>query len=306
MNLPVSEPVSFLQVDSYFQNYGYFDFVAEHATKTIFCWQYFSSNPFYLNHEGPQIQRSVETGYFSLLDYTSIHWTNHAGYALKNISALSTNLLKDFCEAVKGLADLFPSIDPTLRKEIDCLYDEESFDCQDERRPEARNPKVLENITAIRSITEAIDTMALSHIEQKAFFSLNGRIRLKCHKMSCQKYATGFLTHRDRDIHLKEHERSFKCSYSHCPRSIIGFADLPAVDDHVKRSHSQDDTASDPKAMFNKASMSEFEQASALRKAISEGSLEKVVAYVKMGFPLNGVQIPHKFLNGVIPISLRS
>jgi hypothetical protein len=67
--------------------------------------------------------------------------------------------------------------------------------------------------------------------------SLYGRGLFKCDRYRCQYYHIGFETGSDRDIHLKIHNRPFKCSVPNCEFADIGFISNDDLMRHTSKTH---------------------------------------------------------------------
>lgn len=64
-----------------------------------------------------------------------------------------------------------------------------------------------------------------------------GKAFYKCPATHCDRFEQGFLTRRQRDEHLKLHERGFKCVEDRCDYSIIGFPAQAHLDRHIEICH---------------------------------------------------------------------
>jgi len=62
----------------------------------------------------------------------------------------------------------------------------------------------------------------------------------KCKYPRCDSYIEGFATKKERDSHINQHLRPFKCEVQTCFYSTIGFAKLMELENHMAEKHQTD------------------------------------------------------------------
>ena len=89
-----------------------------------------------------------------------------------------------------------------------------------------------------RLIYEDIVTNKDPHNEAfRELLLLNASGWFKCHKRHCDFFFDGFANKEDRDKHIDQHERPFRCSFEECPHAKLGYGTEKELKRHEKKSH---------------------------------------------------------------------
>ncbi|KAI4162388.1 MAG: hypothetical protein LQ342_003954 [Letrouitia transgressa] len=96
-------------------------------------------------------------------------------------------------------------------------------------------PYLLSRISQVRTILEELSP------QQKKDLPLvteaYGKSLFKCPKIHCPRFVRGFSTRKQRDQHLRFHERSFKCTEQSCDYLTIGFPTKAELTRHTEICH---------------------------------------------------------------------
>lgn len=90
-------------------------------------------------------------------------------------------------------------------------------------------------VTTIRHTIENIDQTILTERERKALLELNDSGRFKCNRLQCSKFSEGFPERDERERHISNHERPYKCSVPDCFASRVEYTSQRDLDNHYKR-----------------------------------------------------------------------
>ena len=80
------------------------------------------------------------------------------------------------------------------------------------------------------------DTNPLNEMHRRSLL-LNGSGCYKCPKVWCGYFADGFQRREDRDKHVVQHERPFRCSVDECLHAELGFDSVKGLKRHERTSH---------------------------------------------------------------------
>ncbi|KAF8245041.1 hypothetical protein K440DRAFT_663078 [Wilcoxina mikolae CBS 423.85] len=109
------------------------------------------------------------------------------------------------------------------------------------------NPwKLRGAIARIRQITENLLSSAVDPNDattRSVLENMYGKAFFRCNFPYCKSYMEGFQTKEERDVHLNQHSRPFKCKISYCPYSTLGFPDDGVLAQHIADKHVSDDEA---------------------------------------------------------------
>jgi uncharacterized Zn-finger protein len=91
-----------------------------------------------------------------------------------------------------------------------------------------RNRKLLEDTTASKTLDSR---------EQSALLRFYGKKRYKCPKVICFDFHEGFTDAKSRDLHIKRHERPFRCTFDDCSIAEFGFGTSKELEKHERLFH---------------------------------------------------------------------
>ncbi|KAH7165444.1 hypothetical protein EDB81DRAFT_253192 [Dactylonectria macrodidyma] len=263
----------------YLINTGRVRLVEEHAKMAMYCSQYLTTRPFSQGLGASTIEETALTGYYGILDYAVEYLQHHTEAILFNDSEPGAQFQKNVTKSVEHLLETFSSYEPDegrdlatkkralLQRMTECLGSGSD------------SSSILYRVTTIRKMIEAIDPSGLDDHERAAFLDLNGLERFKCPRIQCSKFASGFEDQTKRDLHVREHERPFKCPVEGCYARVLGFTSESDLVSHSRRFH----TESSDLDLFSKPRRREI---SDMHSAISRGDLEQVKILHKKGHSL--------------------
>ena len=206
-----------------------------------FCMKYLVSHPFGDELEEARIQELALSGYYGFHDYALAFWHRHVdAIAVTETEEISsTEVLQSAVQRMfhkhadsskTGANDRIAQPTPT-QESLQILMETWYHKGSDAF-------KGFENqAISVREAIESINLTELCATENSRLLDLLGRPRFKCSKVRCLKFADGFLTRKDRDSHLSEHERPFKCPVESCHARVSGFSSQPLLDSHAERFH---------------------------------------------------------------------
>lgn len=234
----------------------------------IYCSQYLASYPFAERLCADDIEESAVTGYYGLLDYALASFQHHTDFILTVNSGSNIDLRQNVIQSVGRLLYLSNLTATNAAMRIA------------EWLSSRGDPSSIQMRTAaIRKVIEVIDYSALNDGTRRAFLDLNGLERFKCPRIRCLKFASGFQNQQERNLHLLEHDRPFKCSTEGCYARVTGFSSKCDMDNHSRRIHPH---AADS-ALFSKPRRKEM---SDIHSAASQGDLECVKTLHQQGASL--------------------
>ena len=70
--------------------------------------------------------------------------------------------------------------------------------------------------------------------------SFHGPYWFKCSKTWCDWFHEGFPDKKKRDQHINQHERPFRCTYTGCPVTDVGYGSAKELRRHLAESHPTD------------------------------------------------------------------
>ncbi|KAJ4267105.1 hypothetical protein NW762_003203 [Fusarium torreyae] len=217
----------------YLVHNGTVNLLQEHTDMALFCCRYLSSSPLFEEQESDSFRDVVQSGYFGFLDYASTHYLFHVqdskpvfGFKVAVETAL-VGLLNSHGIMISNRLCSSAPLD-ALCKEDQGKLDLAIQDC-------------------VATTREVEERRQEEFSRDNRYSTLCGRTRFKCPKIHCTMFSPGFLTQKDRDMHLTTHERPFKCTYTECFAHITGYASQEGLQAHNKAIHPVD---SDLKVTF--------------------------------------------------------
>ncbi|KAK6507854.1 hypothetical protein TWF481_006276 [Arthrobotrys musiformis] len=272
----------------------------EHADAAIYFSRYLTSHPFQGSVAKGEIQTIALTGYYALQDYACAFWHHHVILALSPPSDISPEFMETVVRCAEALI-LISQPEPSWTSPLDNLTATEGINLREGlirttnelSHISTEGSLLSQKIERIRSVIESI------HHEVKfsdgttidAFKELHGPLRFKCPKVKCHHFATGFGKREERDDHVREHERPFRCSQLGCPARTTGFPSSRLLAGHIRYFHN-----SDPVPLFPKRGTS-----ATIHRAVASGDLEAVKDFHRAGVSLLS---PEKKKGGLTPLQL--
>ncbi|KAL6400884.1 hypothetical protein AUP68_16602 [Ilyonectria robusta] len=244
----------------------------------IYCSQYLSSHPFAEGLCAVDIEESALTGYYGLLDYALAFFQHHADFILTVNSGSNIALRQNVIQSMHHLLP-YSLYEPDEESNLTATHVAVQLRIAKWLSFSGDSSSIQMRIAAIRKVIEAIDYSALNDGTQRAFLDLNGLERFKCPKIRCLKFASGFQNQQERNLHLLEHDRPFKCSTEGCYARVTGFPSKCDLDSHSQRLHAHPADST----LFSRSRRNEMPD---IHSAASRGDLESVKTLHKQGASL--------------------
>lgn len=249
----------------------------------LFCARYLTSRPFTLGLSGSEVEKHGRTGYYVFQDYAAAFWWKHTLRMVNTATDVGKVYYDKTLQAVARAMEEYSSSSGRLSEPGGGPVDVEK--CLKELAKDARewedNFKIESRTRAIRGKLEELLSKGCSSETHCSIVKFYGAIRYKCHKPWCQSFCTGFKRHEDRDQHLLEHDRPFRCPEECCYWNIIGFLSESDLDRHRERLHSTQSTIQFALPRAQKIEPSD------ICSAAKTGDLAQVKACLLAGIPIN-------------------
>jgi ankyrin repeat protein len=186
-------------------------------------------------------QRLASSGYYGFQDYAVEYGHYHTELSATKAFRISKQLRVDICNSIICFLDYYGVQQAEDAEKLDRFH-EEIPDLQELmskwRAGRAETLSILESRTAsIRQTIESLGAESENNPDKRPYLELEGMLRFKCPKIHCHAFAVGFEKQDERDDHVKEHERPFKCHEQDCYGRIIGFSSHAHLETHRLRYH---------------------------------------------------------------------
>ncbi|KAM0431361.1 hypothetical protein ACHAPT_005337 [Fusarium lateritium] len=235
----VGEPVVRLvhnTAGQYLVHTGRVNLVEAHVDMALFCAQYLASKPFQDGLQAETIKGFAMTGYYGFLDYAVEKWIQHLSFISENSASIHVDTLTKLVSAVAHTSGAYgvPKHDSSqgelIRQNIDDIL--KVWPGNDTKSPlEGR-------ALAIRQDMESICVSDLEDNASSILVGFNGTPCFKCPKPGCHNFTTGFSSWKNRDEHVRDHERPVKCVIGGChnwiPVPIRATCSHPAMPSFVR------------------------------------------------------------------------
>ena len=224
--------------------------VSEGLNIAGFCLHYLNFRCFNADLTESEIRDFLRHGYYSFEDYAIAHWLDHVDSCTTQPLPLEAVALERLAQKLKsffiihGLGsppDLSVSTDLRFHR-IRHLDSTKRLDgLAHLARQRESNQKYLDlevQLQRRRSVYEDIVTNADPHDEalrRNLLFNASGWF--KCPQKHCDSFFDGFSDSKDRDKHISQHERPFRCSFQECLHAKLGYATEKDLRRHKKTSH---------------------------------------------------------------------
>ncbi|RDW70893.1 uncharacterized protein DSM5745_08404 [Aspergillus mulundensis] len=212
----------------------------------------------YLSHpcvdhqlSGESLNKYVLQGYYGFLDYAVAYWVSHLESCLahtkdyddRSFESLGRDLqlfldrhFQEGCRypvSTKTQIKLRPFKKETYYDRLALAFEywqQETtiITTKSDGRP------VLDLQAAINAIRSELESL---WSDQKLPRQIYGGSIFKCSRLYCNFFFEGFGGPTERDLHIKEHERSYTCQFPNCPASQMGYVSRKDLDRHLSNSH---------------------------------------------------------------------
>ena len=224
--------------------------VSEDTHIAGFCLHYLNFGCFNADLTESDIRDFLRQGYYSFEDYAIAHWLDHVESCTSQplpLEAISLKRLTQQLESffiIHGL-DSPPDVSVSPNPRFHSIRHLDSTKRLDGLAHLARqresNQKYLDleaQLRRRRSIYEDIVTSADPHDEPlRRNLLLKASGWFKCPHKHCDFFFDGFSDSKDRDKHISQHERPFRCSFQECLHAKLGYATEKDLKRHEKMSH---------------------------------------------------------------------
>ena len=224
--------------------------VSEDTHIAGFCLHYLNFGCFDVDLTESEIRDFLRQGYYSFEDYAIAHWLDHVESCTSQplpLEAISLEGLAQKLESffiIHGLdspPDL--SVFTDLRfhriRHLDFTKRLEGLAHLARQRESTQKYLDLEaQLRRRRALYEDIVINAKPHDEAlRRNLLLKASGWFKCPHKHCDFFFDGFSDSKDRDEHISQHERPFRCSFQECLHAKLGYATEKDMKRHEKLSH---------------------------------------------------------------------
>lgn len=215
-----------------------------------FCLHYLTFGCFDADLTTLDILEFLRQGYYSFEDYAIAHWLDHVDSSTSQPLPLEANSFEPLSQKLrlfltKHALESPPNLSVSTESRFQSLR-HLSFTIQLDglaqlARQRKSNEKYLDLETHLerrRLIYE--DVVTNSNPQYEAFRNemlLSASRWFKCPKRHCDYFFDGFANKEDRDKHINQHERPFRCSFEECPYAKLGYGTETELKRHDKKSH---------------------------------------------------------------------
>ena len=213
-----------------------------------FCLDYLNFRCFNADLTKSEIRDFLQYGYYSFEDYAIAHWLDHVASSTSQplpLEAVSLEGLAQKLESffiIHGLdspPDLSVSTNPRFQsiRQWDFTKRLDNLAQLARQRESSQDYLDLEvQLQRRRLVYEDIVTNSHDEVFRRDLL-LNESGWFKCPHKHCESFFDGFSDSRDRDKHLRQHERPFRCSLQECLHAKLGYATEKDLKRHQKMSH---------------------------------------------------------------------
>ena len=215
-----------------------------------FCLHYLNFRCFSADLTESEIRDFLRRGYYSFEDYAIAHWLDHVDSSTSQPLPMEAVPLERLAQTLKsffiihGLGsppDLSVSTDLRFHSIRHLDFTKRLDGLAHLARQRESNQKYLDlevQLQRRRSIYEDIVTNADPHDGAlRRNLLLNASGWFKCPQKHCDSFFDGFSDSKDRDKHISQHERPFRCSFQECLHAKLGYATEKELKRHEKTSH---------------------------------------------------------------------
>ena len=213
-----------------------------------FCLDYLNFRCFDADLTKSEIRDFLQYGYYSFEDYAIAHWLDHVASSTSQplpLEAVSLEGLAQKLESffiIHGLdspPDLSVSTNPRFQsiRQWDFTKRLDNLAQLARQRESSQDYLDLEvQLQRRRLVYEDIVTNSHDEVFRRDLL-LNDSGWFKCPHKHCESFFDGFSDSRDRDKHLRQHERPFRCSLQECLHAKLGYATEKDLKRHEKMTH---------------------------------------------------------------------
>lgn len=234
---------------------------------TVLCLQYLTFDCFGVDIPEEQLQDEVRKGFLSFQDYAVSRWFHHlqtmiqkcggflAGSAADKTQENLHRALDDFMMRFLDDIRLDEETDGKWLQQarhdcnsfkdlhlVDYLADLWAHVCKHQQNPNAKERDkigITELATAVRRNREVMEKLRENKgsLMQNQLEKYYGRNHFKCERVTCPCFHEGFENGKERDKHMRRHDRPFQCVIEACNQSTFGFSSNQQLEKHMRSYH---------------------------------------------------------------------
>jgi ankyrin repeat protein len=250
----------------------------------LFCARYLTSSPFTLGLSDNDIRKYAITGYYGFQDYAAACWWKHAHRLISRAADVERDLYNRAIQAIARAMEAYGNFDNNVPElggyttdAVQCYLRDVAKDAHEWEK----NFKIEFRTRAIRNIIEILLSEEGASEAHCCILTLYGAVRYKCPKPWCKLFCIGFERHKDREQHVLEHDRPFRCSVEGCSGNHIGYSSEVSLSRHNERLHSTLSTIHFASPRPPKS------EPQVICSAAMKGDLAKVKACLRAGIPIH-------------------
>ncbi len=225
-------------------------FISEDLQIAEFCLNYLNFGCFDASLTDSEIQELFRQGYYSFEDYAVAHWLDHVESSTSQPLPLEANSLEHLARRLEAffikhgshsLENLTVSTGNKFHSIRECELIKRLDGLSQLARRRQSNDDYLDLETQLqrrRLICEDVVAGTDPHSKSSlVHMLLNKSGRFKCPKIWCELFSTGLQHREDRDKHVDQHERPFRCPFEECLYATLGYGTETELKRHEKTSH---------------------------------------------------------------------
>lgn len=215
-----------------------------------FCLHYLNFGCFDADLATLDILEFLRQGYYSFEDYAIAHWLDHVDSSTSQPLPLEANSFEPLSQKLRlfltkhGL-ESSPSqpvsTEPRFQGIRHLSFTIELDGLAHLARQRKSNEKYLDLETHPQRRRLIYEDVITNSNPQNEAFRKDLLLRVsgwfKCPKKHCNHFFDGFANKEDRDKHINQHERPFRCSFEECPYATLGYGTEIELKRHEKKSH---------------------------------------------------------------------
>lgn len=215
-----------------------------------FCLHYLNFGCFDADLATLDILEFLRQGYYSFEDYAIAHWLDHVDSSTSQPLPLEANSFEPLSQKLRlfltkhGL-ESSPSqpvsTEPRFQGIRHLSFTIELDGLAHLARQRKSNEKYLDLETHLQRRRLIYEDEVTNSNPQNEAFRKDLLLRVsgwfKCPRKHCDHFFDGFANKEDRDKHINQHERLFRCSFEECPYATLGYGTEIELKRHEKKSH---------------------------------------------------------------------
>lgn len=223
-----------------------------------------------------EIQTHASTGYYAFHDYAAAFWWHHIDKIIESPNTLHQEPFRSIFQSAAKVLKMYAKTTSLTLEQLESLDMIMGKFFQLPRSARERQMKLGTDTSTerVRTVIEGLRP-GENRVRDSMVSPLYGALGYKCPKSWCQMFQSCFPTAKQRDDHINEHERPFRCSTEGCFVTEVGFPTKTGLNLHIKIHHAK------PDAPLFPSSAHVGTTATSIWAAIMKGDLESVKALIE-------------------------